>query len=72
MRNRPPPCTLMYRVVTPPRSALGCAFFTAGITNRGSLADTAVDTWDRIMNTNLRSVFLLTQGVSNMMKVTDR
>lgn len=37
---------------------LDIAFFNAGILTAGSLLETDVDTWDKVMAVNLRSVFL--------------
>jgi len=38
----------------------------AGITDRGDIWDTSAELFDRIMNVNLRSAFLMCQGVARM------
>ncbi|MEK7856519.1 MAG: SDR family NAD(P)-dependent oxidoreductase, partial [Acidobacteriota bacterium] len=35
----------------------------AGIIQNGSIEDTTLDAWDKMMNINLRSMFYLTQKV---------
>jgi len=40
----------------------------AGDTTRGSLETTTVELWDKLMNTNLRAPFILSQEISKHMK----
>jgi NAD(P)-dependent dehydrogenase (short-subunit alcohol dehydrogenase family) len=44
----------------------------AGISHQESPSDLAVETWDRIINTNLRSVFLCTREAAKIMKKQGR
>jgi NAD(P)-dependent dehydrogenase (short-subunit alcohol dehydrogenase family) len=37
----------------------------AGVIGSGGLLDTSADEWDRVMDSNLRSIFLMTQAASN-------
>lgn len=40
---------------------IDCLVNAAGIIRNGSIENTTIDDWDRVMNINLRSIFLLTQ-----------
>jgi NAD(P)-dependent dehydrogenase (short-subunit alcohol dehydrogenase family) len=40
---------------------IDCLVNAAGIIRTGDIEDTTIDDWDRVMNINLRSLFLLTQ-----------
>jgi NAD(P)-dependent dehydrogenase (short-subunit alcohol dehydrogenase family) len=41
----------------------------AGITRRANVIDTSVDEWDRVINVNLRSVFLMSRLVIPFMRI---
>lgn len=42
----------------------------AGLTSRGTIYDTSLELWDRLMAVNLRAPFILTQGCVNWMRET--
>jgi meso-butanediol dehydrogenase / (S,S)-butanediol dehydrogenase / diacetyl reductase len=44
----------------------------AGVVERGRLEDTPVKAWDRLMNVNLRGVYLVTRACLPMLKKTGR
>jgi len=65
--------TQLERVVTETiddHGKIDCLVNAAGIIHSGTIEDTTIDDWDRVMNINLRSVFMLTQRCVPHLAVT--